>query len=127
MTDGLMDLQTELTTVEDQVERTFRTMISAVQAHRLFRNARRMLQHVDLFDQFVSLELVLSPERIRVGAPLNLVVAITQSGTPGSGRRAGLIDPTAGRGGEELPLPRQDHRSFRERDAFVPPDLAVDR
>jgi hypothetical protein len=77
-----------------------------------FGNARRMLKHPEFMDQFISFELMLAAERIRVGAFLNIVVFIRIGLESGTASRSGLIDKASERGNKDLPLSHKRHRCF---------------
>ncbi len=72
MADGFVNLQPELTAIQDQIEAAFGTLIGRVQRHGLFGDARRVLQQIELVDQLVAFQLMLAAEGIRIGALLDL-------------------------------------------------------
>src|SRR5580692_84672 len=117
MADGFVDLQPELAAIQDQVEAAFGALIGRVQCDGLLRHERRMGQKIELVDQLVALELVLTAEGIRIGALLDLVILEAVGFESGTARSAGLIDDAAEGRDEDLAASMEDHGSLRERHA----------
>ena len=97
-----------------------------MQRHSLLRHTRGMIQQSQLVNQLVALQLMLPTERIRIRALLDFFPTETVNIESGAARSACLIDHASERGSENLPLAVKDHRSLRQRDAGIAPQLSVD-
>ena len=74
-----------------------RTRVGGVERDGFFGDARRVAQQVELMDQLVSFQLILTTEGIRITPLLDLVVFETKGGEARACRCPGLIDATANR------------------------------
>src|SRR5205823_1862441 len=68
-----VNLQAQLRAVEDEIEASLRALIGRMQRHGLLGDARSVSEQVQLLDQLVALQLMLSAERIGVGSLLDLI------------------------------------------------------
>jgi hypothetical protein len=73
MPDRLVNLQSQLRAIENDVEPAFRALLRMMQSNRFFGNTAGVLYEFQLFDQLVSLVLPLPAIGIRVRPFLNLV------------------------------------------------------
>ena len=92
----------ELRALEDDVLHARRALVGFVKRHRFFGDARRVRQQVQFPHQFISPGLVLAPERIRVGTPLNFTFGEGGGDETCSGLGLHLVDLRTGGGEEEL-------------------------
>ena len=84
MSDRLVDLQTQLRAIENNGERTFRTLIGLVQRDCFFGDAPRVLDQFQFFDQFVAFVLPLSAKRIRIRTLHDVGAGKGVRGVPGA-------------------------------------------
>ena len=118
MADRFVNLQPELAAIEDEIESAFRAGIGGVQRDRLFGDARRVTEQVELVDEFVAFQLILAAERIRVAPLLNFVVLEAERSEAGACDGPRLVDTAADGRCEILPLMRTDKRRLCECDPF---------
>src|SRR5580704_14880681 len=73
MPNGFVNLQTQLRAVKNNVKPPFRALLRMMQSNRFLRDATGVLHEFQLFNEFVSFILPLSPKGIGIRALLNLV------------------------------------------------------
>src|ERR1700727_3855437 len=73
MPNRFVNLQSELRTIKNDVERAGRSLIRMMQRDRLFGDAPRVLDQLQFFDQFIAFILPLPAIRIWIRTLLNLV------------------------------------------------------
>src|SRR5579859_2624693 len=127
MADRFMNLQPELRAVQNQIEAPLRALVGRVQRHRFLGHARSIFEQLQLFHQFVALQLVLPAERVGVRALLDFAVAKAVRRESRAARVARLIDQTAQRGRKDLPVTRKHHSGLGQRYAGVAAQFQVDR
>src|SRR5581483_9254345 len=71
MAHGFMDLEPELGAIQDEVEFALGALGGGMQRNGFFRDASDISHQVPFLDQFVTFELVLPTERVRIGAALD--------------------------------------------------------
>src|SRR6266498_2088360 len=72
MSNGLMDLQSQLRALEDNVEHALRTLLRTVESNCLFADPPRVLYQLQFIDQLIAFVLPLPTERIRIRSLLDL-------------------------------------------------------
>src|SRR5215467_6548385 len=92
MADRFMNLESQLGTLENAVEHTLRTLIGAVQGHRLFADPARVLDQLQLINQLISLVLPLPAKRIGIRPLLNLAAGKSVGHVTGAGSVLRLVD-----------------------------------
>ena len=95
MADRLVNLQSQLRAIEDQVELAFRALIGAVQRDGFFGDARGVSDEIPLVDQLVAFELMLTAKGIRIRALLDLAILISRRRVADAADVAGLVDEAA--------------------------------
>ena len=116
VSDGFMNLEPKLRTVEDNREHAFRTLLRLVQCYCFFADAPGVLQQLEFVNQLVALVLPLSAVRSGVGPLLDIVSREGVSGVTGAGRVLGLMDVRALGRNEPLLLAPEVQVGFGQRD-----------
>ncbi len=100
-----MDLQTELRTVEDNVEYALRAFVGSQQRDCFFAHPARVFDQLQLVDQFVSFVLPLPAVGIGIRSLLNFASGERVRGVAGSRGVFRLMDVGAFRREKPLLLP----------------------
>src|ERR1035438_9893315 len=117
MSDGFVNLQSELRAVENDVECAFGTLVGMMECYCFFRYAAGILQQLQFFDQLVPFVLPLSAIRIRIRPFLNLVAGKRICSVARTGGILGLMDVAALRRYEPLLLAIEVEVGFSQGDA----------
>ena len=126
MADRLVNLQPHLRAAQDDVFLAARALLSAEERHALFGDPRGVAEEVKFFHQFIAPNLVLPPEGVRVGPPLNLIACKGRGDESGAGLRLELMDLRARTREKELIDASKVHRRLGERNALHFSHLRID-